>query len=80
MMIPGIHRYHVTYAQTDRQRFDASIASNLDVLGASNDEYRDLHDTDTAFVDSYAGYLDQQFHYPNKKFDATYEKGGRKTR
>lgn len=76
-MIPGVHRYHVTYANTDVNRFNASIASNLDVKGASCSEYRDLHDVPSAFIDSYSGILDQQFYCPNKSFSSTNKIGGR---
>ena len=76
-MIPGVHRYHVTYAETDKARFNASIASSLDIRGAKDDTYRDLHDTDDAFIDSYAGVLEQQFYCPDKNFSSVFGLGGR---
>lgn len=75
-MVPGIHRYHVTYAPTISDKFAVSQAANLEVTGATFPEYRDCHEDaiQRAFIDSYSGVLGQQFYCPNKNFLPLVEK------
>lgn len=82
LMVPGIHRYHVTYAPTMKDKFAASKAANLEVTGATFPEYRDCHEDAIAraFIDSYRGILGQQFYCPDKQFLPLTEKNDRRQR
>ncbi len=71
-LIPGLHLYHITFAQVpDLKNFAATRMASKMVVETKIDEYRDLHEIDKVFGDACKG--DLSIKYINRDHDIIHE-------